>query len=347
MNLLAAEMTARTGRDPGRALSRARGRIRRARVHPDRRPGDAGAKGAALETVARGRHGAAPRGRADHGAAHARSRQRRRDRRPQGRRRERLVRGAPVGHREPLQAVCGELPGRAASAARSSTRREQIVERARALGGMPGLTSQSARVRRSKVCQPPRSHCILRIAGSGDAMRDGRRNANYEEAARCSRHSSSTISGQSLWLDNITRELITTGTLAALHRRMVGDRTHVESRRSSIRRSRAAPRTMRRSARSSRRASRAKRSSSTWRRRTSRQAADLFLPVHERTARRRRLGIARSLAAPRVRHARPRSPRRASSMRGPGGAIFSSRSRERRKGCPRSRRRSSPAFRST
>ena len=38
------------------------------------------------------------------------------------------------------------------------------------------------------------------------------------------------------------------------------------------------------------------------------RAADLFRPIHERTARRRRLGVARSLAAARVRHQDARSP---------------------------------------
>ena len=35
--------------------------------------------------------------------------------------------------------------------------------------------------------------------------------------------------GQSIWLDNITRDLLTTGTLAALHRRIVGDRPDLKS----------------------------------------------------------------------------------------------------------------------
>ncbi len=34
--------------------------------------------------------------------------------------------------------------------------------------------------------------------------------------------------GQSLWLDNITRELLNSGTLEALHRGSLGDGTHVE-----------------------------------------------------------------------------------------------------------------------
>ena len=35
--------------------------------------------------------------------------------------------------------------------------------------------------------------------------------------------------GQSLWLDNITRDLLNSGTLETLHRRAVGDRAHFES----------------------------------------------------------------------------------------------------------------------
>ena len=35
--------------------------------------------------------------------------------------------------------------------------------------------------------------------------------------------------GQSLWLDNITRDLLDTGTLETLHRRAVGDWPHFES----------------------------------------------------------------------------------------------------------------------
>ena len=35
--------------------------------------------------------------------------------------------------------------------------------------------------------------------------------------------------GQSLWLDNITRDLLNSGTLATLHRRILGDGSHLES----------------------------------------------------------------------------------------------------------------------
>ena len=45
MDLLAAEITARTGKDPGQHYQRADGRIRHAALHAHRRPGDAGAEG--------------------------------------------------------------------------------------------------------------------------------------------------------------------------------------------------------------------------------------------------------------------------------------------------------------
>ena len=34
--------------------------------------------------------------------------------------------------------------------------------------------------------------------------------------------------GQSVWLDNITRDLLTSGTLKALHRRILADGAHIE-----------------------------------------------------------------------------------------------------------------------
>jgi len=60
-------------------------------------PPHAGAEGEARQAVAGiGDRGDARR-RADHGEAHARAGQRRTDRRPEGHRRERLVRGTAVG----------------------------------------------------------------------------------------------------------------------------------------------------------------------------------------------------------------------------------------------------------
>ena len=77
------------------------------------------------------------------------------------------------------------------------------------------------------------------------------------------------------------------------------------------------------------------------------RAADLFRPIHERTRRRRRLGLARGLAAARhdaADHARGGARTCIARAAGP---TCSSRSPARPKGCRRSRRRSSPASRST
>ena len=116
LDLLAAEMTARTGRDPGehyRELAAQFGSPVYTRIDTPATP-EQKARLAKLSPACG--HGAAPRRGTDHGGAHARSGQRCRHRRPQGDGRERLVRRAAVGHREPLQAVRGELPGRAPSA---------------------------------------------------------------------------------------------------------------------------------------------------------------------------------------------------------------------------------------
>ncbi len=52
MNLLAAEITARTGKDPGEHYRELDGRIRRAAIHADRRGGHPGAEGAPRQTFA-------------------------------------------------------------------------------------------------------------------------------------------------------------------------------------------------------------------------------------------------------------------------------------------------------
>ena len=221
---------------------------------------------------------------------------------------------------------------------------EARADRRRLALAAPAGSVQCTRVRRPKVCQPPRSHCILRIAVPARCAADGETPTRRGAPMQMTRQLHDL--GQSLWLDNITRDLLTTGTLRRYIAEYVGDRDSRRIRRSSIRPSRPAPRTMRRSARSSRRASPAKRSSSSWRRRTSgRRPTCSFRSSSARTA--STAGYrSRSRRSSRTTR-RPRSPRRASSMRRPGGATSSSRSRERRKDCPRSRRRSSPACRST
>ena len=74
MDLLAAEITARTGKDPGRALSRADRRVRHAVLHAHRRAGHARAEGEAAEALARGGQGVEPGRRADHRQADPRAR---------------------------------------------------------------------------------------------------------------------------------------------------------------------------------------------------------------------------------------------------------------------------------
>ena len=110
MNLLAAEITARTGQRSGRALCRADGGIRRGLLHPHRRPGDAGAEGEAGAAVAQLGQGFRHGRRTDHPEAHARSGKRRSHRRAQGRDRERLVRRAPVRHGGRVQSLRRKLP---------------------------------------------------------------------------------------------------------------------------------------------------------------------------------------------------------------------------------------------
>ena len=109
MNLLAAEITARTGKDPGEHYRALTAEFGDGVLHPHRRAGDAGAKGKARKTVARCRQGGEPRRRTDHRQADPRARQRRSDRRPKGRNRQWLVRGPAVRHRGRLQDLCRKL----------------------------------------------------------------------------------------------------------------------------------------------------------------------------------------------------------------------------------------------
>ena len=110
--LLAAELTARLGQEPGGGLRRAHRAVRVARLPADRRPGDAGAQGRPRQAVPGGRHGDDARRRPDRREAHPRPRQRRADRRPQGGHRPGLVRGAPVGDGERHEALRGVVPRR-------------------------------------------------------------------------------------------------------------------------------------------------------------------------------------------------------------------------------------------
>ena len=126
MDLLAAEITARTGQRSRRALPRADGRIRRAVLHAHRRAGDARAEGAARRSsrprpvdaatlagepitakLTRAPGNGAPIGGLKVVAP------------------QRLVRRAAVGHGGHLQDLRGELPRRSATLPPSSPRRRR------------------------------------------------------------------------------------------------------------------------------------------------------------------------------------------------------------------------------
>ena len=111
MDLLAAEITARTGKDPGEHYRDLDGGVRHAILHTHRRAGDPRAKGQTGKTIPRGRQGVdAGRG-TDHRQADPRSRRQCPYRRPEGRDRQRLVRGPTLRHGARLQNLCGELQG--------------------------------------------------------------------------------------------------------------------------------------------------------------------------------------------------------------------------------------------
>ena len=114
MDLLAAEITARTGRDPGEHYRDADRAVRRTVLHAHRRTGDAEQKARLERAVAGGGQGVEFGRRADHRQAEPRPRQQRSDRRSQGGRPKRLVRGPAVRHRGRLQDLRGKLQGRGA-----------------------------------------------------------------------------------------------------------------------------------------------------------------------------------------------------------------------------------------
>ena len=153
--------------------------------------------------------------------------------------------------------------------------------------------------------------------------------------------------GQSLWLDNITRDLLDERHAQALHRRVVGDRAHVES--DDLRPGDQEQRRLRR--RDPREAQA-----------TGKSGEALFfelaleditagrrpLPADLRADQRRgRLGVARGVAAARLRHGEHARRGEGAARPRRRGPTSSSRFPARRKGCRRSRRRSSPACRST
>ncbi len=116
LGLLAAEMTAVTGRDPGRLYDELTADLGGPVVRAHRRARDGGAEGGLEAALGGRRDGDRARGRDDRRQAHPRDGQRGGDRRAQGDDRERLVRRAPVGDGGRLQAVRGELSRRRAPA---------------------------------------------------------------------------------------------------------------------------------------------------------------------------------------------------------------------------------------
>jgi len=116
MNLLAAEITARTGKDPGEhyhALTAEFGTAYYTRIDAAATPEQKGEAGA---TVARGGQGIEPCRRTDHRKALSCAGEQRPDRWSQGRHPQRLVRSAPVRHRSRLQDLRRKLQGRATPA---------------------------------------------------------------------------------------------------------------------------------------------------------------------------------------------------------------------------------------
>ena len=111
MDLLAAEITARTGKDPGEDYKELTAAFGDPCLHAHRRAGDAGTEIATAETVARCRQGVAAGGRADNGQADPHPGQQRPHWRTKGRGRQWLVCRSPFRHGKHLQDLRGEFHG--------------------------------------------------------------------------------------------------------------------------------------------------------------------------------------------------------------------------------------------
>ena len=114
MGLLAAEMTAVTGKDPGVLYGELTAKYGDPVYQRIDAAGDPGAEGQAGQAVALAGHGEDAGGRADHGDPDGSARQPRADRRAEGDDRKRLVRRAAQRDRRCLQDLCGELQRRGA-----------------------------------------------------------------------------------------------------------------------------------------------------------------------------------------------------------------------------------------
>ena len=111
LDLLACEIRAVTGKDPGELYRELEGRFGSPVYERIDAPATPRAEGRPREALAGGGHGRHAGRRADPGPADEGPGQRRAHRRAQGRHRERLVRGAPVGDRGRVQALRRELQG--------------------------------------------------------------------------------------------------------------------------------------------------------------------------------------------------------------------------------------------
>ena len=109
MNLLAAEITARTGKDPGEHYRELTAEFGNPLYTAHRCDGHARAEGKAGKVVARCRHGIDARRRPDHREVDQGAGQQRLYRRIESHHRQRLVRGPALRHREHLQDLCREL----------------------------------------------------------------------------------------------------------------------------------------------------------------------------------------------------------------------------------------------
>ena len=136
MALLAAEITARTGKDPGEHYRELEAQLRRAALHANRRARHAGAEGAAAEALARRRDSDHAGWRADPRDADPRAGEQRADRWPEGRR----PRAAGSRRGRPAPRISTRSTRRASGARRtcrrSSARRSAIV--AASLGRLAG-----------------------------------------------------------------------------------------------------------------------------------------------------------------------------------------------------------------
>ena len=125
LGLLAAEITARTGKDPGEHYQEIEQQFGKSLLHAHRRAGDAGGEEDAVEPLARSRESDDARRRADQSQVHAK--------RPATTRsigglkvddQERLVRGAAFGHGRRLQDLRGESAQAKSTSKRSWMTRE-------------------------------------------------------------------------------------------------------------------------------------------------------------------------------------------------------------------------------